>query len=296
MAHPKRKRFVDELVPRLDAEPEVVWDRRGDRWETGRRSLLAFDRSATHHLVVQDDALVSRDLVAGTAQAVADVGERPVCLYVGVGRPYRAQVQQAHLAAKENNAAWMVMPGPWWGVAIVVPTSHIPDLVKWCDQRPDVPNYDKRISRWYQQQNISCWYSMPSLVDHRRVDENPSLVAGRTGDRYAHWFIGEDASALDVKFGADKALEVSAAPLSGAARRALNQRLLREQREASRARRVELREERRQAALERRQEAKRRGSTRRRAASSGSEPEPEPESGWRQRAEKQSRTGRDPYS
>jgi hypothetical protein len=40
---------------------------------------------------------------------------------------------------------------------------------------------------------------MPSLVEHRSGDENPSLVAGRTSlARRARWFIGEDESALDI--------------------------------------------------------------------------------------------------
>lgn len=191
---------MDQLVPSLDQEPEVVWDRRNDRWDTGRRSLLAFDRSATHHLVVQDDALVSRDLVAAVSRAASMAGERPLGLYIGRGRPYRGLVHQAFQGALKARSTWVEMQGPWWGVAVVVPTAHIPDLVKWADQRTDVANYDKRISRWYGHQDIRCWYTVPSLVDHRGVRENPSLVPGRTGNRSAHHFIGLANSGTDIRW------------------------------------------------------------------------------------------------
>jgi len=39
---------------------------------------------------------------------------------------------------------------------------------------------------------------VPSLVDHRGVDETPWLVPGRAGNRRAHWFIGDgDPLAID---------------------------------------------------------------------------------------------------
>lgn len=205
MAHPRRKPFVDELVEQLDREPEVVWDRRNDRWDTGRRSMLAHDPAADWHLVIQDDAVPCLDLIAGIEKACEHAKDRPLAFYVGGLRPTNVQHQASVLVnhARRRGASWMRMEGPWWGVAIAVPTSHIADMLAWGDRRdnpgPDyIANYDKRISRYYAAQNIDCWYSVPSLVDHREVGENPSLVPGRTGNRQAHSFIGRDRSALDI--------------------------------------------------------------------------------------------------
>jgi len=196
MAHPKRRRFVEELLPRLDREAEVVWDRENDRWETGRRSLMAFDSSATHHLVIQDDAIPCRDLVAGTEEAVKFSGERPLGLYVSWATGH---VASAVRRARDGESSWLQMEGPWWGPAVVIPTAQIPELVEWGDKRPDIANYDRRITRFYGFRRVECWYSLPSLVDHRPGDENPSLVEGRTAtNRVAQWFIGADASALDI--------------------------------------------------------------------------------------------------
>lgn len=203
MAHPSRRKFVDLLFLGLDSPASVVWDQRNDRWDTGRRALLAHDPAADYHLVVQDDAVPCLDFVAGAERAAMVAGERPVGLYVGRTRPHRELVTPAIEQALEAGFTWFEHEGPWWGVAIVVPTAHIEELVEWGDGRGDIPNYDRRISRYYYEQEIKCWYTLPSLVDHRPVDENPSLVKGRTGNRQAHQFIGKDRSALEIEWGTE---------------------------------------------------------------------------------------------
>lgn len=197
MGHPKRQRFIDELIEQLPERTEVVLDRCNDRWETGRRSLLAFDPAATHHLVIQDDAVLGRDCIEAAALAASAAGERPVALYTGKARPHQGIVAPAVKHALRVGSPWISMGGPWWGVAIVLPTAHIPGVVEWGDKHPKIKNYDLRIARWYQGQGIDCWYTVPSLVDHREVAENPSLISGRTGNRQAHCFIGE-RSALEI--------------------------------------------------------------------------------------------------
>lgn len=198
MAHPKRAGFVAELEGRLDREAALVWDDGSNsRWGTGRRALLSYDPEATHHLVVQDDAVVPRDLVAGLEQAIAHTsGDVPVCLYVGRVRPYRQLVDQ-YVARAGSGASWLVMDQLCWGVAIAFPTKIIEDMVAWCD-RQTIPNYDTRMSRWLEGEGIATWYPWPSLVDHR---ESPSLVPGRGhAGRVARRFIGADASALDIDY------------------------------------------------------------------------------------------------
>ena len=191
MAHPTRRRFVGELADRLP-EAVVVWDRENDRWETGSRSLLSFDSAADAHLVIQDDSLPCRDLVAGAMAAFkATDGERPIALYTGRVRPHRETVTPAVKRALRIGSPWLEMPGPWWGPGLVIPSAHIPELVEWGDRHPKIRNYDRRIEAFYQEQGIDCWYTVPSLVEHRPVEENPSLVKGRTGNRQAHSFIGE---------------------------------------------------------------------------------------------------------
>ncbi|HEV2927278.1 MAG TPA: hypothetical protein VGW74_01185 [Propionibacteriaceae bacterium] len=202
MAHPKRRAFIPDLLARLDRPAEVVWDQKGDRWDTGRRAQLAFDPDATHHLVLQDDVIPCKDLVAGVEQALSALPEpdaSPLSLYCGRVQPFRETISL--LVASANGAtSWLTMSQLHWGPGIVLPTHMIEDMVGWCDHRSEVPNYDKRISRWCQHKGLTVWYPWPSLVEHRSVRESPSLVPGRTGDRQAYRFLGADRSALDLRW------------------------------------------------------------------------------------------------
>lgn len=200
MAHRKRARFIPSLQASLDRPAQVVWDQHNDRWETGRRAMLAYRTNprATHWLVVQDDAVACRDLVAGVEAALRHVpADSPVSLYAGRVRPFRDAV--AHLVGQaDRDTSWLTMTQLHWGVGVVIPVRWIDEMVRWCDTRTDVANYDKRMSRWIQHRRLTVHYTWPSLVDHR---ESPSLVPGRSArGRRAYRFIGAGRSALGVRW------------------------------------------------------------------------------------------------
>jgi len=197
MAHPKRERLVNRLLTRLDAKPKVVWDDgTNNRWVTGRRALLAHNKRATHHLVIQDDAIVPVDLIAGVTRALAFIPPRsPMCLYAGsTGKFWRA-VENNRMSVPDSTS-WLLMNQLHWGVAIAFPTPLIKPMVTWCDQLTHVDNWDKRLSRWTERHNVRVWYPWPSLVDHDI--RTPSLVPGRgTKGRRAKRFIGATARSVD---------------------------------------------------------------------------------------------------
>lgn len=193
MAHPKREAMVADLLERLDRPATVVWDQINDRHDTGIRSVLAYDPACTHHLVIQDDALPCPDLIAGAERALKWVPQDvPVSLYVGRVRPFAQEIERV-VARVGDAASWITMRGIYWGPAIILPTHVIDKLAAWY-RTSKVQNYDRRVSTWFQRRGLLCWYSWPSLVDHRG-DE--SLVRGGAG-RHAHRFLGEDTSALNV--------------------------------------------------------------------------------------------------
>lgn len=205
MAHPKRTELVEEIRAQLDRDVPVVWDERESRWDTGKRAMLAYDPACTHHAVIQDDVIPCRDLFAGLALALRHVPAGvPVCGYVGRVRPYAQLVTCAAAEARARGASWLTMHTLNWGPLIVVPTDAIPEMVAYSDRLRDIPNYDRRLSRfWELQRQVPTWYTWPSLVDHA---DGPSLVPGRIGTdrskaahtRVAHTFLGADQSALDV--------------------------------------------------------------------------------------------------
>ncbi len=202
MAHPKREDMVGELVQRLDCPvPAVVWDRRGDRWDTGRRAMLSYDIDCTHHLVLQDDILVCQDIIEAFRRIAEVVPDNPVCGYMGRLRPAQDRVVAAVTKARETRASFITAPILWWGPAVMVPTAYILDMIGYSDEQRDILNYDRRLSKYFEHKGIRTWYTWPSLVDHK---DGPSLVPGRvitnhvTSARVAHEFLGEYRSALSL--------------------------------------------------------------------------------------------------
>lgn len=193
MAHPKRRKFVSELTGQLDRKAEVVWDRRNDRWDTGSRAMLAYDPNCSHHMVLQDDTIVCRDLCAGVESALKHlsiVTNDPTPMGLYIGRLFKRQARMYDTA----EISWFTMPLRW-GVGIVMPTRLIDDAVGWGNKHKAIANYDLRLSQWLRTQGLLTWHPWPSMVDHRLT---PSLVPERgVRGRYATKFLGADASALD---------------------------------------------------------------------------------------------------
>lgn len=200
MCHPKRRRFVDELTRDLP-DAEVVWDQKGDRWDTGRRALGAFDPDATHHVVIQDDAVICRDLLAGIGRLVECVPDNPISLYTGRTRPFGKPVREAVRKTNARRLSWLVCDGLFWGVGVVLPVALIQEMIAFHDlANVHIANYDSKMSFWFMREGLRTFYCQPSLVNHRDVDENPSLVPGRFArGRVAHRFIG-DGSPLEHRW------------------------------------------------------------------------------------------------
>jgi hypothetical protein len=198
MAHPKREAWVPDLEKQLPGV-STVWDRKNDRWDTGTRALLSYDPKSDWHMVVQDDALLPPDFFEGVQKMLTYVpAYHPVGLYYGRVRPREQDIRSLVAKAHQTNAPFIVHNGPWWGVGIVLPTSQIEDVVRWGNDQSRIPNYDRRIARYYARENIPCYYPQPSLIQHRHGDENPSLVPGRNAlNRRAWTFVGPQ-SALSV--------------------------------------------------------------------------------------------------
>lgn len=196
MAHPKREAMVNELLDWLDWPATVAWDQVNDRHDTGARAMGAFDPGCSHHLVVQDDVVPCRDLVAGAERALERTpGDVPVSLYVGTARPFGPEIAAAVRFAG-GHSSWLIMEGLYWGPAVIVPTPLIPPMLAWY-ARSTLQNYDRRMSGWFQRQGLPTWYTWPSLVDHRGDD---SLVHNAAPGRRAHRFAGRDFSALDLEW------------------------------------------------------------------------------------------------
>lgn len=202
MAHPARADMVSDLVRWLPGAP-VVWDvdkpptsRPERRWAVGRRAWSAFDPDADWHMVVQDDAVVCEDFVAGVERALGQLGPNGlVCPYTGRAKSTQGSYRAECDRAQEAGESWVSVRSLLWGVAIAAPVYTIPDMLEWCDKPMNrKKNYDLRVGLYYRDVlKWRTWYFMPSLVEHRQT---PSLV-GHDYKREAHSFTGESALKVD---------------------------------------------------------------------------------------------------
>lgn len=212
MGHPTRQHLIDELVGSLDAEPVIVLDEKNNEWDTGRRAIEAFDPAARWHVVLQDDALVCRDLVAGlTRSPLCDrplrvagtviANEPPlnaaIGLYFGQAKPYNGRVARTARRADEVGASWITLPHLHWGVGVVLPVPLIEQILVLGD-RTHVLEYDRRLSTVFRKLGMPVWYTWPSLVDHR--DERSLLRHDTEEHRRAHRFEGTGWSALSTEW------------------------------------------------------------------------------------------------
>lgn len=215
MAHPTRAWMVDELLRKLRTDGkygyaegvEVIWERGYGEWDTGSRAWAwGMEQNSTHHLVIQDDVIPCKDMLAGVEWALRGVPEGELMgLFYGsallaeleeggglVETQRHKQVGRAVDLARAIEASWITMCGPIWGPAFVVPTAEIRGMLAWCYDRTEV--YDQRITLWCIEKGKKCYQTFPCFAEHR---DQPSLVLpGRTHARVARQFLGEHVSAL----------------------------------------------------------------------------------------------------
>ena len=198
MAHPRRKVWADELSAQTGLP--IVWDQINTVWDTAKRAWRAHDPNATHHVVIQDDAVPCLDLLP-TLQVISSMYPlEPFCLTVidyrlhGAKRDYDATVQSGAPFWYSNAAVS--------AVGLMLPVRDIEPMIAYGDGYKVIHD-DLKVRGFYKQQGRKLMFPIPSLLQHRNVDENPSLVPGNDGrwsDRASSTFIGEQVSGLSVNW------------------------------------------------------------------------------------------------
>lgn len=189
MAHPDRSALVDELLATLDRDVPVHYDPEGkpsgngDRvWRVARAAWQLYDPEADWHLLIQDDALASPDLLAGLERALEYVpADAVVSPYFGQGGAAGARWARVGSDAIARRASWVLSEKLMGGVAICLPTKLIPEMIERANSMAGVPD-DMRVAGWAKRRHAEVWYTWPSLVDHRPV---PSITKHRAADRRA---------------------------------------------------------------------------------------------------------------
>lgn len=231
-AHPDRADLVAGIRHRLTPpgvaglmhEIPVAWDKEGppngnaDRgWRTARAAWMLHDPDADWHLVLQDDAVPCIDLEESLERALEHVpADAVVSAYLGRGGGNGYRWGSIVADAERLGASWVRSSKLSWGVAIILPTKLIPDMIEHCDRRHGVTD-DMRIAGWAEKRHAEVWYPFPSLVDHRA---GQSLTKHRAPNRVA--WRHHQGSALELNWSGavvtDPALRRRTPPRSGPSR------------------------------------------------------------------------------
>lgn len=200
MAHPKRADFVKEIQNDLGFKAHVEWDRGISLWDTARRSWLSYNPKATHHLVLQDDVIISKDLIKTLEKALEYIPEDIISICTIKYRFNKIELQQ-YTDHYNKKFPWYTHSGILSGPAIIVPVAYIEDMIKYCDTLI-TPHDDLRIKTYCNLHGIPIRHSVPSLVEHKSTEENPSLLRNhddkKRGNRQTVIFIGRENSGLNL--------------------------------------------------------------------------------------------------
>jgi hypothetical protein len=175
MAHPKRAEWAEEIASELDAP--IIWDEINHPWDTGKRALRD-GLDSDYVCVIQDDVVLSEGLREAVEILVQYSDLHPVGLYAH-DSPMTAAAR-AH-----TEGPWYQAAGPKYGPGVVIPSKDIEDIIRVGD-KARMLSYDTRLYQYYRQRMVWCYYTNPSLVQHRIG--HGSLIRRNARDRVAPTF------------------------------------------------------------------------------------------------------------
>lgn len=162
MHHPSRPRPTSLLEALAPLAPQLMVDEesRGPWWNARRCWLAGMgDATATHALVVHDDAVAAPGAAESLVAAVAVRPEEIISFH---------STRPEILGAATQKRRWLTYDVFCWGLALCMPLGVASDLVQWCDDHivPDWRADDTRVLLYAQAHARSIWCTVPSLFQH----------------------------------------------------------------------------------------------------------------------------------
>lgn len=166
--------------------------------------LLPRYKTASHLLLIQDDAEVCRDFAVAVTRVTAARPAHPLCLFVpGVGANHRRILDACY---QENRWAELD-PNAWVPVvATVWPRDHVRRILEFAAAKNYAPSRsadDAIIGDYCREEGVTVLAPVPSLVEHPdRVDSlvGTANFGGLSPTRIAACWIGHELSALDFEW------------------------------------------------------------------------------------------------
>jgi len=193
--HTQRRAHPDAPVAApilcMDTEKQGCWPTSRAAW------VLGAGTGVSHVLVIQDDAVLADDFVAGATNALRARPADPVCFYSA-----RKEVP----AAVAKGRPWVSFGGSSWlnAQAVALPADLAVAFVAWAAQHEAEQgarwgkSYDTRLAAFLVAHKRPMWVTAPSLVDHADVPSqmgHPRTTGGRP--RRAALFQAHDTRYID---------------------------------------------------------------------------------------------------
>ena len=200
MAHPKRREWAEALAARLDPCP-IIYDPEPDgepsSWRTARLAWAAHREmpDATHHMVVQDDAIPCYRFLHGAHAAIAARPDRCLSFYGN-----RKEIG----AALERGESWARVRDFLNAQAVVLPVGWIRQYVAYGDAMGEGDD-DWRLQHYLKAMGEYALLSAPSLVQHGSPDSGLLGHGKMPIRRVSRWFaddLGIDVTTIDWTKGA----------------------------------------------------------------------------------------------
>jgi len=186
MAHYKREHWFPYLRERLGDVPFSVDDGTKGIWQNNKDAWALHDPNADYHVVIQDDAIVCDNFHERAREFIARFeGENAFQFFYG-NRTKFSSDKEINEALK--NTGYVRKTKLSWGVAICLPVRHIKPLAEFGDRHPAWQD-DTKIDAYIKSVHLPVIYPIPCFIDHRKMEENRTLVPSKDSDRFSHLFI-----------------------------------------------------------------------------------------------------------
>ncbi|MFH9665805.1 hypothetical protein ACH4LQ_11100 [Streptomyces globisporus] len=153
---------------------------------TAKLAWAAANEDATHHLVLQDDAVLCEDFADTLLAAVAGRPDRVLALYSNWNSPWNSYLVRR--AAAQGGAWAELHPSEWTPtLGLLMPAALARDLARHLASVPDeVKDDDEVIGAYLRARGLSVLATVPHLVDHLGA----RTLSGHDGEFHATVFAG----------------------------------------------------------------------------------------------------------
>jgi hypothetical protein len=171
MHHPARHERLARVVeacaplrPRLVIDPDPGGIPSPLR--TAKLAWTMIEPHTTHHLVLHDDVIPTRDFARHLSEVVRSRPHNPIALYSNWNSPQNAYLVRRSAAF---GAAWARLSRAEWTPAegLVLPVDQARDLASFLLTLPDeIADDDEMAAVFFERKNIPVYVTIPHLVDH----------------------------------------------------------------------------------------------------------------------------------